>query len=90
MKKLIICICLLLLCVTNGYCQGFSFTIKAKADYHNTPVVIPVSLPKYITTPRIAFIAGEGYGQTTKPGLTTEHIKPSSPELVRWDLHFIL
>jgi hypothetical protein len=69
-------------------------TITAgKDDYKNTPVVVPLSVPKTI---RFAAVESEGKpsrtlpAQLTAPALLTEGIKASSADLVRRDLHFIL
>jgi hypothetical protein len=62
----------------------------------NTPVCVPLSLPKgfaeftnVLVHAEKGNLAEEVAGQLTLPGLATEHIQPSAKELVRRDLHFM-
>jgi hypothetical protein len=62
----------------------------------NTPVCVPLSLPKGFATFTSVLIRAEKgnladdvAGQLTQPGLATEHIEPSAKGLVRRDLHFM-
>jgi hypothetical protein len=72
----------------------FEVTVTAgKTDLTNTPVCIPMSLPKGLAEAKHAELQGPGdkgpLGQLTAPSLLTESIKPAEGE-VRRDLHFIL
>jgi hypothetical protein len=74
--------------------MDFEITITAgKNDRTNTPVCVPMSLPKELAAAELAWHAGPDgkgpLGQFTSPGLLTESIAPAKGE-VRRDLHFIL
>jgi hypothetical protein len=65
-----------------------------KQDRDNVPVCVPLSVPKAFAEQKEVLLAGEDafrlIGQLTPPGLSTEAVKPSSPDLVRRDLHFTI
>src|SRR5262245_30099458 len=75
--------------------KAYTITVTAgKQDRDNTPVCVPLSVPKEFADQNEALLAGPDgfrlFGQFTAPGIETEHIKPSGPGLVRRDLHFII
>ena len=74
--------------------KTITVTITADmADCHDTPVCVPLSLPKSMATFRHAVIQGGAQfipGQLTAPGIMTEHIAPAAKDLVRRDLHLIV
>ena len=58
----------------------------------NVPVVVPLSLPADWKEGLSTVSLPDGkvlFGQLTVPGLATEPLSPSAPNLVRRDLHFI-
>jgi hypothetical protein len=74
--------------------EGFELTVTAgKIDRTNTPVCVPLSLPKEFTKLERALLKKPDgkviLGQFTAPGLLTESDAPPEGE-VRRDLHFIL
>jgi hypothetical protein len=79
-----------------GPAVTFEVTVTAgKQAYEHTPVCVPLSVPKAlakVTDLPLQWTSGGQVmaGQLTAPGITTEHIKPSGPGLVRRDLHFLL
>src|ERR1700747_3033729 len=77
--------------------KTFLITITAgKHDYRNTPVTIPLSLPKELAQENPVALETKGslngpdMGQLTAPGILTENVPPSAANLVRRDLHFIV
>ncbi len=97
MKRLIYWTMLLTLTFsTRGTAQDKTVTVTItaeKADYKDTPVCIPLSLPKNLDMFRHAVIVGGDQfipGQLTAPGILTEHIAPAARDLVRRDLHVIV
>lgn len=75
--------------------RTFKITMTVVADNHdykNTPVTVPLSLPKELAKVTLAtdeFLA-PSWGQLTAPGILTENVKPAGDNLVRRDLHFIV
>jgi len=74
-----------------------TITVTAgKHDYKNTPVTVPLSLPKELALERLATLEtkdspnGPTLCQLTAPGIMTEGVKTAADNLVRRDLHFIL
>ena len=69
-------------------------TITAdKADYHNTPVSIPLQLPASFAKFTYARLSGDGQnlvGQLTAPGITTERLAQPAKGKVRRDLHVVV
>jgi len=65
-------------------------------DYKNTPVTIPLSLPKELANEALASVesndaqSGPRLAQLTAPGILTEGVKASAANLVRRDLHVII
>jgi hypothetical protein len=87
--------------VLAGVCAGpltaqdktITLSVSAERDYENVPVCAPLSLPKSAATMRYAWLEGGGLsveGQLTDPSLTTQASAPSTRDLVRRDLHFIV
>jgi hypothetical protein len=76
--------------------QTITLTIHAGDHaYKNVPVCVPLSLPKALAEVLAMPLRRKGgeqamAGQLTAPGITTDAIKPSSPGLVRRDLHFVI
>jgi hypothetical protein len=64
---------------------------------HNGPICVPLSLPeewaKFEEVPILIITGkepGKAVGQFTRPGITTESIKPAKQGMVRRDLHVLL
>ena len=60
-----------------------------KEDYQNVPICVPLSFPVKADDQQVTLKDESGkiiIGQLTKPGLTTEHIKPKKEGEVRRDL----
>src|ERR1700756_4110397 len=75
--------------------KKIDITVSAgKHDYANTPVTVPLSLPKDLAGEHLAVLEagtqGPSWGQLTAPSLLTEGIKPAAANLVRRDLHLIV
>jgi hypothetical protein len=85
---------LLLLVGARGAAKEFEITIAAgKTDRTNTPVCVPLSLPKDLARLELALLESpdgkQFLAQLTGPGLLTESIAPAKGE-ERRDLHLIL
>jgi hypothetical protein len=68
-----------------------------KHEYRNTPLRVPLSVPKeWANFDEVAVEIDNGdettrgVGQLTPPGITTESIRPTKEGLVRRDLHVVL
>jgi Methane oxygenase PmoA len=66
-----------------------------KHDYKNTPIAVPLSLPKDLASAPYATLEASGSirwlacGQLTAPSILSENVKPSAEGLFRRDLNFI-
>src|SRR5437899_297674 len=85
-----------LILLVGARCAGKEFEIAVtagKTDRVNTPVCVPLSLPKDLAKLELALLeAPDGkqfLAQLTGPGLLTESIAPAKGE-ERRDLHFVL
>ncbi len=73
-----------------------TIVLTVRAGRHNStnePICVPLSLPQEFAGQTLASLEINGKqlpGQLTRPSLTTEHVTPSAPGLIRRDLNFIL
>ena len=94
MKRVLAAILTCLAVANAAPCQDETMNIKLTQVHRNAPLTIPLSLePKLAKFNEVGIdiITGgdtiKTFGQMTKPGITTESIKPQKAGLVRRDLH---
>jgi hypothetical protein len=90
-------VCLAAANVGRAQQDALQIDVTTGKDGHNGPICVPLSIPQEwakFDEASILIITGKdpgkAVGQLTKPGITTESIKPAKKGLVRRDLHLVL
>jgi Methane oxygenase PmoA len=99
MKRWFASVLLSLAAANAGRAQEDTLRIDVTTDKHghHAPLCIPLSIPQeWAKFDEVSILIitgkdpGKAIGQLTRPGITTESIKPAKEGLVRRDLHLVL